>query len=92
MQVLAVEKVNINVRVSKYTSRVLGVIKEKFDLHDKSEALDKFADMFGEKFVEREVKDEVVLDAIRSAEQHAKKYGSRKMSLGELRRLCGVDK
>ncbi len=86
------EKVNMNVRVSKYTSQVLGVIKEKFDLRDKSEALDRFADMFGDKFVEREVRDDVVLEAIRSAEEHVKKYGNRKMSLGELRKLCGVDK
>ena len=85
------EKVNMNVRVSKYTSQVLGVIKEKFDLRDKSEALDRFADMFGEKFVERDVRDDVVLEAIRSAEVHVKKYGNRKMSLSELRKLCGVD-
>lgn len=85
------QKVNMNLRVSKYTNQVLGVVKEKFGLRDKSEAIDKFADIFGEEFVEREVKDEVVLDAIRSAELHAKKYGNRKMSLPELRKLCGVE-
>ena len=84
------QKVNINVHVSKYTSQVLGVIKEKYGLNDKSEALDKFADIFGEKFVEKDVRDEVVIDIIKSSEEHARKYGSRKMSLEELRKICEV--
>ncbi len=83
--------VSMNLHVSKYASRVLGVIKEKFDLTDKSEAFDKFADMFGDKFVEKEVKDEVVLDVIRSCEAHIKKYGYRSMPLKDLRKLCGVE-
>ena len=83
--------VSMNLHVSKYGSRVLGVIKEKFDLKNKSEAFDKFADMFGDKFIEKEVKDEVVLDVIRSCEKHIKKYGYRSMSLKDLRKLCGVE-
>ena len=83
--------VTMNVRVSKYTSRALGVIKEKFGLKDKAQALDKFAEMYGDDFVDLEVKDEVVKDVIRSAENHLKKYGLRKMTEKELAELCGVD-
>ena len=82
--------IRMNLHVSQYASRVLGVIKERFGLRDKSEALDKFAEMFGEEFVEKEVRDEVVLEALRTSEAHFKKHGYRRMSLKELRKLCGV--
>ena len=81
----------MNLHVSGYTSRVLGVIKEKFGLKDKSEALEKFADLFGEEFIDKEVKDKVVVDVIRSCEKHIDKYGHRKMALKDLRKLCGVE-
>jgi len=51
---------SMSINVNEYTNRVLGVIKEKFGLKDKAEALNKFADMYGEEFIEKEVKDEVV--------------------------------
>ena len=81
----------MSITVSEYTNRVLGVIKEKFGLKDKAEALDKFAEMCGEEFVEKEVKDEVVRDVIKSCEKHIQKYGYRKMSLKELDKLCGLE-
>ena len=83
--------VTMNVKVDDYTSRVLGVIKEKFGLKDKSEALNKFADLCGEDFVEREVRDEVVNDVIRSCEAHIKKYGYKCMSEGELKKLFEIE-
>lgn len=79
--------VTMNVKVKEYTGRVLGVVKEKYGLKDKGEALDKFAEMFGEEFVEREVKEEVIREVIASCERHIKKYGFRKMSLKELDEL-----
>jgi len=82
---------SMSITVNKYTSKVLGVIKEKFGLKDKAEALDKFAEMHGEEFVEKEVKDEVVREVIKSCEEHIKKYGYRKMSLKELDKLCGLE-
>ncbi|MBM3308638.1 MAG: DUF2683 domain-containing protein, partial [Candidatus Altiarchaeales archaeon] len=43
--------VTLNLRITEYGNRVLGVIKEKFGLRDKSEALARFIDMYGEEFV-----------------------------------------
>jgi len=83
--------VSMNLKVNEYTNRVLGVIKEKFGLKDKGEALNKFADMFGEDFVEKEVKEEVVKEVIDSCNRHMKKYGFKKMSLKELDKLCGLE-
>jgi len=78
---------SMSITVSEYTNRVLGVIKEKFGLKDKAQALDRFAEMYGEEFVEKEVRDEVVEEVIKSCETHIKKYGHRKMSLKELDKL-----
>lgn len=79
--------VMMNVKVKDYTSRVIGVVKEKYGLKDKSQALDKFAELCGDEFVEREVKDEVIRELIESCERHIKKYGFRKMSQSELDKL-----
>ncbi len=80
-------QVTMNVKVNEYTSRVLGVIKEKYGLRDKAAALDKFAQMYGEDYADREIKDEVVREVIESCDRHIKKYGFRKMSTQELDKL-----
>ncbi len=85
-----VEHVTMNLKVKKYTSRVLGVVKEKYDLRDKAEALDKFAEMYGDELIERDVNDEIVREVIRSCDEHVRKYGFRKMSIAELREVCGA--
>ena len=81
-------EVTMNVKVKDYTNRVLGVVKEKYGLRDKGDALDKFAEMYGEEFVEPEVREEVVREVIESCDRHIKKYGFRKMSMKELDKLC----
>ena len=82
---------SMNINVNEYTNRVLGVVKERFGLKDKAEALNKFTEMHGEEFVEKEVRDEVVEEMIRDCEKWEKKYKfKRKMSLKELDKLCGL--
>ncbi len=81
----------MNIRVNDYTRRVLGVIKEKFGLKDKAQALDKFAELHGDEFVEQDVSEEMAREVIRSCDAHIKKYGFRKRSLKELAELCGVE-
>ena len=80
--------VTMNVKVKDYSSRVLGVVKEKYGLNDKGEALDKFAEMFGEEFVEPEVREEVVREVIESCDRHIKKYGFKSMTAKELDKIC----
>jgi hypothetical protein len=81
------KSVTINVKVKDYTSRVLGVVKEKYGLKDKAEALDKFAEMYGEEFVDHEVKEEVIKDVIASCNRHIKKYGFRSRTTKGIRKL-----
>lgn len=80
----------LNLHASDYTNRLLGVIKEMFGLKNKSEALNKFAELFRGEFLEREINESVVAEIIESCNSHVKKYGMRKMSLDELRALTGA--
>jgi hypothetical protein len=81
----------LNLHVTDYTNRVLGVIKEMFGLKNKSEALNKFAELFGDEFVGKDVREDVIKDIIRSCDEHAKKHGTRRMSLSELKTLSGAE-
>ncbi len=79
------------VKLDDYTNRVLNVLKAKFGLKDKSEAINKFAEMYGDELVEKEANDQYVKKVLEIAEKHMKAQGSRKMTLKELDRLCGMD-
>lgn len=76
--------------LTEYTNKVLNMIKVKFDLKDKSEALNRFVNMFGEEVVEKEAKDEYIKELIEIDKNHMKKYGNKKMTLKELDKLCEV--
>ena len=82
--------VNLRAKISDYASRVLGVIKEKYGLNDKSEAINKFAEMYGEEFVELEMKEEAINDLIATCNSHFQKHGRRTMSLKELDKISGT--
>lgn len=68
------------VSLNDYVNRVLNVIKAKFDLRDKSEAINKFIEMFGDEFVEKEASDEYIKKMIATEKRHFEKYGHRKMT------------
>ena len=79
--------VSARVTLNEYTNRVLGVIKAKYGLKDKSEAVNKFIELYGEDVVENEANDEYLKKVIEITNRHMKKYGKRKMSLAELDRF-----
>ncbi len=78
--------VDARVRLNDYSNRVLGVIKAKYGLKDKSAALNKFVELYGENEVEREVKDSYVKELMKIEEEHLKKYGFRHTSIKSLRK------
>ena len=82
-----VKTLTMNIKVKDYTNRALGVVKEKYGLRDKGDALDKFAEMYGEEFVEPEVKEEIIREVIESCNRHIKKYGFRSRSVKDLRKI-----
>ena len=76
----------ISVKVKNYTSRVLGVVKEKYGLKDKGDAIDKIADMFGDEFVGREAREDLIKELIKDSYRHIKKYGFKGTTIRQLRK------
>ena len=84
------QKISARVELGDYANRVLGIIKIKYGLKDKSEALNKFIEIYGNDILEREVTEEYAKKVITISNNHFKKYGSKKMSLQDLDKLCGA--
>lgn len=83
--------VNVNLHIDDYSNRVLGVIKERFGLKDKSQALMYLVKTTGHEYAEEVVKDEYVEHILKIEREHKKKYGLRKMSVNELDKLFSSD-
>jgi len=77
------EVISARVLLTDYSNRVLGVIKAKYNLKDKSEALNKFIDIYGTNEVEPELKEEY-LEKLKTLE---KQKGIPFKSIGELRKI-----
>lgn len=85
--------VEARLELDSYTTRVLDVIKGKYGLKNRSEALSKFAQEYGSELVEYEVNDEVVCHFDAVVREHEKKYGKTfiPMKEEELDSLLGLD-
>ena len=73
-----------------YTARVLDVIKGKFGLKNRSEALKKLALEAGNDYIELAPNEMVLKELDSIYEDHKRKHGNRKMSDAELRKLLGL--
>ena len=82
--------ISARVELDGYTNKVLAVLKAKYGLRDKSEAIKKFAELYGDEIVEKDAKEEYIKNMIKEVDEHLKKYGRRKMSFEELDALCKV--
>ena len=80
--------ISARVELDDYANRVLGIIKIKFGLRDKSEALNKFIELYGEEIMEKEASEEYVKKVISLVKKHFEKYDNKKMTLQELDKLC----
>ena len=76
--------VSARVELDEYTNKVLGIIKIKFGLKDKSEALNKFIELYGDEIIEKDANEEYVKRVIEITKKHYDKYGGKKMALLEL--------
>ena len=84
------QTIQFRAELDDYSNRVLGVVKEKFGLKDRSEALKKFVDIYGGDFVEKEVKKEFITDVLDIVNEHHKKHPNRRMTLKELDKITGI--
>ncbi len=82
--------VSARVELNDYTNRVIGIIKLKFGLKDKSEALNKFIELYGDDIMEKEATEEYLKKIISITKRHLEKHKDKKMTLQELDNLCEV--
>ena len=82
--------VSARVELDSYANKVLAVLKAKYGLTNKSEAINKFAEIYGEEIVEKDAKEKYVKKIIGIANKHLKRYNGKKMSVDELDALCEV--
>ena len=76
--------------LDEYTARVLDVIKGKFGLKNRSEALHKLAFESGNDYLEP-VPNEMVLKELDAMyESHMKKHPNRQMTDAQLKKLLGL--
>ena len=82
--------ISARIEINDYANKVLAVIKAKFGLKDKSEAINKFIELYGDEIIEKQTNEEYVKKFINITNAHIEKYKNRKMSLQELDKLCEV--
>lgn len=84
------ETISARIELNPYTNKVLAVLKAKYGLRDKSDAINKFAEVYGEEIVEKEAKEEYIKEMIAGVNEHIKKHGRKNMSFEELDAICEV--
>jgi hypothetical protein len=84
------QTISARVELGEYANKVLGIIKIKFGLNDKSEAINKFIELYGDDILEQEATEEYTKKVVELTNKHMKKYGYKKMSALELDNLCEV--
>jgi len=84
------KSVNVNLKISDYSNRVLGVVKEKYGYKDKSQALNKILDMYGADFVDKEIKEDVLKDFLAEIDK-VEKNKKKAVSFKELDKICGLE-
>ncbi len=82
--------VSARIELGDYSNKVLGIIKIKYGLNDKSEAINKFIELYGDDVLELEASEEYTKKVVELTNKHLKKYGFKKMSVDELDKLCEV--
>lgn len=82
--------ISARIELDSYSNKVLAVLKAKYGLKDKSEAINKFAELYGDEIVEKKAKEEYIKEMIKGVNEHIKKHGYSPMSSKELDSLFGM--
>ena len=69
--------VDARVSLKKYSNTVLTVVKAKYDLKDKSQALNKFIEIYGSNEVEPQVKESYVKKLLKIEDDYFKENKDR---------------
>jgi len=85
------DTISARIELNSYANKVLAVLKAKYGLKDKSEAINKFAELYGNELVEKEANEEYIKKMIEGVNEHIEKYKDRRMTSEELDALFEVN-
>ena len=91
MACMETDTISARIELNGYANKVLAVLKAKYGLKDKSEAINKFAELYGNELVEKEANEEYIKKMIEGVNEHLKKYKDRRMTFKELDALFEVN-
>lgn len=77
-------------KLDDHTLRVLDVVKGKYGLKNRSEAVKRLALETGETYISPKANEMVLRELDVIYEDHKKKYGNKKMTDKELKKLLGL--
>ena len=82
----------VRFNLDEYSIRVLDIIKGKFSLKNRNDALKKFIDVYGENFLEKENSKYIETHFDNILKEHYEKYkgNKNKMSLDDVDKLLGL--
>jgi len=78
------------VELDDYTNRVLNVLKAKYGLRDKGQAIDKMANLYGGELVERQASEAYAREMEKGYQKDVKKHGYKGIRVAEQNKLCGM--
>ena len=76
--------ISARVQLTKTSNHVLNVVKAKYELKDKSAAINKLIELTADEFIDRDASNKYVKKMLKEVDDHMKKYPNRRMSLKEL--------
>lgn len=82
--------IEARLKLDKYTSQVLDVVKGKHGLKNRSEALKKLVEEHGENYVKKEPNEMLIKELNEKYDEHIKKHGFKSMDESELDEILGL--
>lgn len=76
--------------LDSYSTRVLDVVKGKYGLKNRQEALKKFVEIHGEEYAQMRVEEKVLRELDATHKQHLDTHGFSVISDDELDKLLGL--
>jgi hypothetical protein len=76
--------IDARIKINEYTNRVFGVVKAKYGLKDKSDAINKFVKLYGHNEIGEKINDTYIQKLNDIEKKHIKKYGYKNMKNKEL--------
>jgi len=82
--------ISARIELSPQANRILNVVKAKYNLKDKSEAINKFLEIHGHDLIEEEIREDYVKEVLERVDKHMRNHKGRKMTIAQLDALFEI--